>query len=62
MLVLRYGFCPEAKPHAARYVRSSIAVALRSTLHMRASDGPVNYRAVSRSHKNMLGSLGHADI
>ena len=41
--------------------RSSIAVALRSTLHMSASDSPMNHRAVSHSHKNMLGSLGHDD-
>ena len=34
-------------------------MALCSTLHMQASDGPVKDRAVSRSHKNMLGSFGH---
>lgn len=38
--------------------RSSVGVALRSTSHMPASDGPVNHRAVSRSHTNMLGSFG----
>lgn len=63
--VLENGFGPKAKPYAAWYVtprrhyRSSIAGALRSMLHMPASDSSLAYRAIWCFHKTMLESAGH---